>query len=266
VSGPSRSSDAQPLAGYGVVVTRPRLRSASLADALRVRGASVILAPAVKTVPPLDSGPFRDALEGADRFDWIVFTSASAVTAVAEQLDRSVIPGLARIAVVGGATAAAARERGWTVEVVASPQTAEGLLSALEGEGLLNGVRVLLPLAEGARDILPEGLRERGARVTRVTAYRTVPVAPEAFAEVRDALESDSIDLLTFTSPSTAASFRDSVGEVALTVPAAVIGPVTGAAAEDLGYRVVAVAPAPSVDGLVAAVEGFLIGREERTE
>jgi len=224
-----------------------------------------LLAPAVETLPPLDPRPLRRALDGTDRFDWIVFTSARAVSAVADHLDEPTGLGRSRVAAVGRATAAAARERGWTVEIVPPVHTAEGLLSALEREGSLRNLRILLPLADGARDVLPEGLRERGARVTRITAYRTVPAPPRVFADVRRALESDSIDLLTFTSPSTAASFLDSIGPEALRVPAAAIGPVTGLAAEKMGYRIVAVATEPSVDGLVAAAEEFLTGRAEDT-
>ena len=50
---------------------------------------------------------------------------------------------------------------------------AESLLEALAGEDL-KGKRILLPRAAVARDLVPVTLRERGAVVDVVEAYRTI--------------------------------------------------------------------------------------------
>jgi len=261
VSGTSERQDAPPLLGYGVVVTRPRPRAAELVEGLRTKGATVLLAPAVEIVPPNRPGPLRKALVNAERFDWVVFTSASGVEAVADQLAEPRRNRPWRIAAVGPSTAAAAREWGWRVDLVPAEYTAEALLTALERDAApLVGKRMLLPLAEGAGTTLPEGLRNRGAFVTRVAAYRTVPTPLGVFRDVRRALDAGEIHLLTFTSPSTAASFLESLGPSALQVPVVAIGPVTGEAAAAMGYRVVEVPGDHTVAGLISAVERFLRG------
>ena len=51
---------------------------------------------------------------------------------------------------------------------------AEALLDALRDRGDVRGARVLYATAEGARDVLPDGLAELGASVDRVHLYRSV--------------------------------------------------------------------------------------------
>lgn len=249
-----------------MVVTRPRSKAGGMMAALRRRGAQVILAPSVRIAPPERPEPFLRALTRLDGFDWVVLTSASALEAVrwARDADGGAAPFPARprrLAVVGPSTAKAAAELGWSVDLMPDEYTGEALLEALEREVRpLGGSTMLLPLAEAARDVLPEGLRARGARVTRVTAYRTVPAGPEQHAELRRALDRGAVDLLTFTSPSTAERLLEGVGPDVLSVPAAVIGPVTARAARALGFRIAAVAEEHTVQGLVSAAERALGG------
>ena len=163
----------------------------------------------------------------------------------------------ARVAVVGTATASAVSAQGWTVERVPREATAEGLLSAFEDD--LEGVRVLMPAAEAARDVLPGGLRARGAEVDVVAAYRTV--APAESASWGALLRAEKVDVLTFASPSSASHLLEAAGEEVLAIPAIAIGPVTEATAAALGFRVVAVAEIQNTDGLVDAVSSWAKGR-----
>jgi uroporphyrinogen-III synthase len=70
-------------------------------------------------------------------------------------------------------------------------------------------------------------------------------------------LRADGPVLLTFTSPSAARHLLDRVGPAALEIPVAAIGPVTAAAAEALGYHVVAVPESHTLEGLAGAVRGW---------
>ena len=114
---------------------------------------------------------------------------------------------------------------------------------------------MLLPRAAVARDLLPRKLRERGACVDLVEAYRTV--VPEAAAtraaEIFGA--SRKPDWITFTSSSTVQNFVQIAGrEVLEGVKVASIGPVTTASAKKLGVDVTTQAAVYTSDGLIHAI------------
>ena len=136
------------------------------------------------------------------------------------------------------ATARRAREHGLVPDIVPQDFRAEGVLAALPEN--LYGTHILFPRAESARDLLPRELRRRGARVDIVTVYRTIRPAPGAIS-VAETVASEKIDCIVFTSPSTIRYLAESGGEPVLKllsqVPIAVIGPVTRAAADELGLE-----------------------------
>src|SRR2546423_6038339 len=110
-------------------------------------------------------------------------------------------------------------------------------------------VRVLLARAEAARDVLPEGLAEKGYTVDVLPVYRTVTAAPDpaALAQVRD-----RVDAITFTSSSTVTNFCDAVGALSDPQPLVVsIGPITSQTARERGLRVDAEADPHTIEGLV---------------
>ena len=121
---------------------------------------------------------------------------------------------------------------------------------------------MLLPVADRASDVIPAALRARGAEVEVVTAYRTVKRTGAELERVRSLIEQDALDLATFTSPSAVEGLLEGVGREALTLPAAVIGPVTAEAAGRLGFRVVAVARPHTTPALARAVLDWLEKRE----
>src|SRR5258705_3800912 len=83
-----------PLAGKRVVISRAESKPATLAAALRAHGAEVVSLPLIQILPPLDHAPLDCALRSLSTFDWLVFTSQNAVTAVAERLAVLGIAGL----------------------------------------------------------------------------------------------------------------------------------------------------------------------------
>ena len=86
----------------------------------------------------------------------------------------------AKICAIGPATRAAVEALHVKVDLMGKEYVAEGLLEAFAAHDLA-GKRVLLPRAAVARDLVPDELARRGARVDVVEAYRTV--APEDLAE-----------------------------------------------------------------------------------
>ncbi|MEJ2678575.1 MAG: uroporphyrinogen-III synthase, partial [Gemmatimonadota bacterium] len=164
-------------------------------------------------------------------------------------VDAGVLDGL-RIACVGTSTAAAVEARGGRVSLVPEKHVGEGLLAAMVATGAVNGARILLPRAAEAREVLPDGLRAEGARVDDVAAYRTVPDT-EGAAAMRARLAAGDIDMLTFTSSSSVRNFVEAVGADIGAAQVAVIGPVTGDTARELGLGVVVEAEPHTLEGLV---------------
>lgn len=254
-----RVSTGRPLLGKRVVVTRARSQAGSLAALLRAAGADVVEMPATR-IEPLDSAPLLKRLSSLETYHWVIFTSQNAVevfwsTLVAAGFDARALS-QARIAVVGPATGQALARRGVTVDVAPDRFIAEALLEALGNRSDIVGARVLYPSAEGAREVLSDGLRALGATIDVVPIYRSVPDG-EGAAALRARIDRGEIDLVTFTSASAVEAFVTAVGaDIVARVPAASIGPITTAAARSAGFRVGVEAEESTIPGLVAAIVG----------
>lgn len=263
---------AAPLAGRRIVVTRAEKAGRALSARLGALGADAIGCPTIAVVPPLTWVPLDAALARLAVFDWVVFTSASAVRAFSVRLGlldlTRGLPATLRIAAVGTATANAACSLLHAPDLVPQDARAAGLVEAL---GPLMGERCLLPSSDIARPELARGLRSAGATVEVVTAYRTVPVTSAALGEVAHLLHAGTLDAITLTSPSTVAGFLDGLagvgvmpGQLARLARRPVfccIGPTTATALRDYGLPVDAIADEQSDDGLVTALVRCLAGR-----
>ena len=254
-----------PLFGRRIVITRARHQAQSLRQALEELGAEVWEFPLLEIAPPMDVRPLERAAEeaGEGKYHWLVFTSANGVRAFfecffAQGKDARRLAGT-RIAVIGKASARALGEWGLRPDLVPDEYRAEGLLAAFTDYDLA-ARRVLLARAEVTRPVLASGLRQRGAKVEEVVAYRVK--RPEvAREELRALLAEGRVHALTFTSPSTARHFWDLFGThtprlLERTVVAA-IGPVTAEAARRLGIKVEIEAREFTVEGLVRALQEY---------
>jgi uroporphyrinogen III methyltransferase/synthase len=249
--------EQRPLFGKRIVVTRATQQAAILSGKLREVGADVIEMPATQ-IERLDLDPLRGAIDSISDYQWLVFTSQNAVAIFWEQLlgrgkDSRALAGL-KIAAVGPATAGALLEHGIAVDVIPQRFVAEELLEMLRDRDDVAGSEALYVTAEGARDLLPAGLREMGATVTILDIYRSIPDGLGAETLAR-AIEAGRVDLATFTSGSAVRGYIEAVGdELALKVPAASIGPQTSEALREAGIEVKVEAEESTIDGLVAAV------------
>jgi uroporphyrinogen III methyltransferase / synthase len=246
--------ETRPLFGRTIVVTRAREQASDLRQRLELLGADVVELPAI-VLEPIDF-----ALPDLARYGWIVFTSANGVEAFFDRgltpaaLDARALAPL-RIAAIGPGTADALARRGLRADLVPARFVAESLLEAFPAPQSA-GVRVLLPRAEVARDVLPEGLRAKGYSVDVLPVYRTVPAEPDP--AVLDRVRAGAVDAITFTSSSTVTNFCDTVGVKSDPAPPVVsIGPVTSAAARARGLEVDAEADPHTIEGLVAALLGL---------
>lgn len=265
--------DARPLFGRRVLVTRPRAQSAELIERLTTLGAEAVEAPMIQIAPPEDSGPLLEAAAGAGGFDWIVFTSPNAVDAFMHALldgDRDIraISG-PRLCAVGTGTADALGLHGINPDLVPDEFRAEALATALLRRGEVKNARVLLPRADIGRDVIAEQLRDAGAVVTDVVAYRTIldeTARDEEGGDVYRGLLEGRIDVVTFASPSAVRNFvklfgqEQSVDLLRHTV-VATIGPVTSEAASRLGIEVNVQPAAYTIPAMVDAIAAHFVAR-----
>jgi uroporphyrinogen III methyltransferase/synthase len=237
---------APPLAGVSIAVTRARAQASGLASRLRSLGATVIEAPAIKIVP-LD-GPAPDL----KRYDLVCLTSPNGVRLLFERIsaagqDARALAGCT-VAAIGPGTARALAERGVLADVVPKRFVAEALVEALEDVPV---ERALVARAAEARDVLPQALWARGARVEVVALYETVaePLIDSQLQAIAGA------DYVTFTSSSTVRFFFEAAGErLGEQTRLVSIGPVTSAALRERGREPSVEAEQHDIDGLVEAL------------
>src|SRR3954447_18348980 len=118
------------LDGLRIVVTRAAHQAEELAVPLRERGAQVLLLPVIGIAPPTDSHALEQAAAHADQFDWIVFTSAEAISAFVAALGQRPAQWRARVATVGAATRAFAESAGFTVTLTPEQYIAKALVES----------------------------------------------------------------------------------------------------------------------------------------
>ena len=255
--------EKRPLFGKGIVITRPEEQAEELSALLREKGARVISFPTIRIAPPDNYGDLDRAIENIEQYQWIVFTSANGVRSFFERFssvrgDIRDLKGI-RICTIGPATRTCVEAYHIPVALVPDEYLSEGVVEAFKNMDI-TGAKILLPRAEIAGDVIPEGLSTMGAHVDVATAYQTVSPGGDGKA-LRELMEGGKVDVLTFTSPSTVNNFMDIIGgRVAFPdhIKIACIGPVTQRACIDAGLRVDIMQGPYSIPGLVEAIETHL--------
>jgi uroporphyrinogen III methyltransferase/synthase len=237
--------ESKPLFGRRIVVTRAREQASDLKRLFEESGAQVIEFPTIEIAPPESFESLDRAVN--ERWDWLIFSSTNGVEAYFRRAagDARALAGT-RIAAVGASTAASLRAHGIEADLVPEKYQSSALLPHFPAE--MRGQRVAVVRAAEGREELVEELRRRGADVLLAVAYRSVPVTLDA-AELRE------IDVVTFTSASTADNFFTAVGDADIGAPRlASIGPVTSEAIRRHGRNVDVEADAATVQALHDAV------------
>ncbi len=252
---------AQPLSGRGIVITRAKEQASGFRQLLEAAGAEVLEIPTIRIAPPDSWEPLDRAVGELERYRWVIFTSANGVENFRRRLtgrgkDLRALQG-ARVAAIGPATAAALEAWGIVPELVPDEYRAEGLVERLRGL-IRPEDQVLLPRASETRDLLVTELQRLGARVTEVPAYRTLPVS-EGAAALRRALKAGEVDVVTFTSSSTARNFAAMFSEaerqaLLRKVVVASIGPITAATAGEFGLDTRVMPQEYTIPALVRAI------------
>jgi len=246
--------ERRPLHGKKVIVTRARAQASELARRLEALGAEPVELPAIRIEPLIDSDEVRRAVDDLHTYALVCLTSPNGVRLLFEAMaaagrDARALAN-ASVAAIGAGTEAALAEHGVIADIVPERFVAEELVERLN-ELELDGKPVLVARAAEAREVLPEALRKKGAKVDVVPLYETVaePPDPAALERARDA------DFITFTSSSTVRNFVEAspngIPEGARVVS---IGPITSEAIREAGLAVDVETERHDIDGLVTAL------------
>ncbi|MFL9962598.1 fused uroporphyrinogen-III synthase HemD/membrane protein HemX [Paraburkholderia sediminicola] len=179
-------------AAFMVVITRPAGQSSELIRQLAAAGIATLDFPLIDIAPVADDAPLRAALASLERYALVVFVSPNAVDHAFARRD-GIWPHALPVGVVGPGSVQALARHGVAAPAhqVISPTSAnddestsfdsEGLYAAIEtslGATNLEGKRVLIVRGDGGREWLADRLREAGAEVEAVAAYRRIVPEP----------------------------------------------------------------------------------------
>ena len=188
---------AGPLAGFGILVTRPARQAAAFAQKVAALGGTPVIFPAIAILPPADPAALARAQDALSSYDIAIFVSANAVEYGAPDPPRWP----ARIVVLapGPGTAEALAVVGIAgARIPATTFDSEGLLAMPELADV-HGKRVLILRGDGGREHLGDTLANRGAQVDYVACYRRAK-PQSGIAGLVEAIREGRIDAVTITS------------------------------------------------------------------
>jgi uroporphyrinogen-III synthase len=189
----------RPLAGCGVLVTRPAGQAGDLAAAIEAAGGTVIRFPAIE-IQGREPTIVQQELAALPAPDIVFFASPNAV-----EFGLDAAPPGALLAAIGPATAAALRAGGRSPDIC-SP-TGHDSETLLEQPGLqdVGGRVVRIVRGDRGRELLASTLKSRGANVHYLSVYRRLPARHSG--EELEALErlwrDGAVDLVTVMSVET---------------------------------------------------------------
>ncbi len=252
---------------------------AQLAELVRRRGGTPLLAPALSEVPDMDSdfiARFVSELEmrpaAAAIFQTGVGTRALFEATDALGLSESLLSMLQEMKVVvrGLKPTVALRARSVRIDLhAADPFTTTEVLLAL-AQVPIEGKRVVVQRYGATNERLEAGLHARNAEVVEVPTYRwALPADTAPLVALLDALEGGTVDATVFTSASQAANlfaFATGIGrnlslaDYLNRTLVASVGPVCTEALNGLGVKVNVEPSPPKMGPLVAALDHALSG------
>lgn len=163
----------KPLAGRGIVVTRPTAESGRIAELIRAVGGNPILFPGIEIVMVEDTGPLLALIDRLDQFNLAIFVSPSAVNMAFNLIEsRRAWPPQLRIAVVGAGCMRALKRRGIDDAIAPSERFDSEALLELPPLQNVRGENVVIFRGVGGRELLADTLTVRGARVEYAECYR----------------------------------------------------------------------------------------------
>jgi len=250
---------------------------AQLAELVRRRGGTPMLAPALAEVPDMDSGFIAEFVAGLESkpAKAAIFQTGVGTRALFEATDSLgltpkllALLGVMKVVARGPKPTAVLRSRAVRIDLsAADPFTTVEVLAALRGVPI-EGERVIVQRHGATNEKLDEGLRARKAEVVEVPTYRwALPDDTAPLVALMDALDGRRVDAAVFTSASQAYNLfalavtlgrKQSLTSGLNATLVASVGPVCSAALAEYGIRVGVEPSPPKMGPLVTALDAAL--------
>ena len=256
------------LSGKTIVVTRDPKQAGPLVKQLEDLGAEVYQFSIIK-IKAVESPNRILAIAGQlNDFDWIIFTSPNSIKYFMTFINkRKGSIHNHKIACVGSKTASMLTAFNLNPALIPEKYTTRDLLEKFQTFDLRKK-RILIPSSNLARNDLEKGLQAFGAKVQRIEVYKNVPYDNPKKKNLHQRICNNSIDCITFFSPSAVNSFLEVMGEEIIQlinssrIVLAVIGPTTAQAIIAKGLKP-AIQPEKSESySLVQALEKYFVHRD----
>lgn len=203
------NNKVRPLKNKTVVLTRTVEQSRESASIFSELGAKVIIFPTLEIVPPSNWDAFDSFILSSQKIDFIIFTSAHAVTMFLQrcsELKKSINFSKINVVAVGNKTKSFCEENNLRVDIVPKKFSGEGVVEELSKYDLKNK-NIFIPRSAIGREDLPKGLEELGATLITVPVYNVSLPSKETIQHSIEKLNSSKPDVFIFTSPSTFENF-----------------------------------------------------------
>jgi uroporphyrinogen-III synthase len=188
-----------PLSGIYMLITRPVKPASRTAERLAALGATPFIYPTILIDPPAGIGQVKAALSSLQSVYAIIFVSPSAVEMTLK--DNIKLPGLVKVFAPGLGTAEVLNSHGVkNVRIPLKDFDSEGLLELPELQSeFINGQRILIFRGNSGRELLFDKLKQRGAQVETITAYRrSIPTtSPVGLLELLTAKKVTAVSIMS---------------------------------------------------------------------
>jgi uroporphyrinogen-III synthase len=251
--------------GAHVLVTRPAHQAENLCRLIEGREGVTVRFPTLAIEALDDSSAIQNELAHLDRYQWLIFISANAVTMHSYYSDGVKMDKFkpARIAAIGKATAEALVLAGLQVDLVPESGYNSEALLAMPQMQQMNGQNCLIVRGEGGREELATMLRSRGAYVKYLDVYKRI-IPDIDSAPVSLLLAQDKLDCITVTSGEALQNLLIMLEEKhhqrLFEVPLAVVSNRIRQIAAGIGFKRIAVTNSPSDAAILETVTMCVTG------